>query len=105
MNELDIIYHNASGKRCRMIINMEVFFPCAKTWLQKLIKLAINHSDAPDYYLTEIWSYLEDLQAAYEAKDPESITAKDRANIKKVRGCLDLLGLEGAQHEQFTTNN
>ena len=92
MRELRMTYHNASGKRNQMIINMDVFFPCSKTWLSKLIRTVINRSDDPDGYIDLIRDHLEDELA--------NINKREYSNTRKkwIRDCLDLIG--GTDGEQ-----
>lgn len=92
MRELRMIYHNASGKRNQMIINMDAFFPCSKTWLGRLIHTVIDRSDDPDGYIDLIRDHLEDELANINKRDYSS-TRK-----KWIRDCLDLIG--GTNGEQ-----
>ena len=105
MTDITITYHNASGKRNQMIIDMDVFFPCAKCWMEKLQKTVINRSDDPDRYTEMIRSYLlmrlELMQGwirehSIDGFPVDSITPEYYYKMKrdedKIRRCLDLIG-------------
>lgn len=120
MTDLQITYHNASGKRCQMIIDMDQFFPCYKSWMEKLLRLVIRRSDAPEVYEKRIRGYLqvrldligkwlEDHECiVYEQDTGKYLTRridcsvedynKIKSNEKKIRACLDLIGGADEQH-------
>lgn len=87
---LRITYHNATGKRNMMTINMARFFPCSKTWLTKLIRTVIDRSDERDEHLEEIAIYLEGILASID----NGTCQRDYsvAQLKRIRECLDLIG-------------
>ena len=87
-NRLVIIYHNASGKRNQMIINMAMFFPCSKTWLNRLIKTVINRSDEREEHLLTIKDYLERCLIAADS----GIKKYRDLDIKRINDCLGLIG-------------
>ena len=87
-NKLMITYHNASGKRNQMVINMEVFFPCAKRWMDKLIKTVIDRSDQRDEHLQTIMEYLERCLIAAESGDKKY---RD-LDVQRIKSSLDLIG-------------
>lgn len=86
MRELRMTYHNASGKRNQMIINMDVFFPCSKTWLNRLIHTVIDRSDDPYGYIDLIRDHLEDELRNIEKR------GYNETRKKWIRDCLDLIG-------------
>ena len=111
MTEITITYHNASGKRNQMMIDMDVFFPCAKSWLAKLQKTVISRSDDPERYTDMIRSYLllrleltqnwiREYSIADLPVDDVSIADfnKMKRNENKIRACLDLIGGTDEQH-------
>lgn len=111
MTELSIIYHNASGKRNRMIIDLDEFFPCAKSWLEKLQRTVINRSDDPDKYTGQIKTYLNmlDLMAEKWLSDNScgdgpmiGVDPKDwkkmQKNLKKIQACLEVIGGADGQY-------
>lgn len=87
-NQLMITYHNASGKRNHMVINMDVFFPCSKQWVIKLIKTVINRSDEREEHLLTIKEYLERCLIAAESGDKKY---RD-LDVQRINSCLDLIG-------------
>lgn len=112
MTDLTMIYHNASGKRNQMTINMDEFFPCAKCWLTKLQKTVISRSVDPDGYTDRIRTY---LQMQYDMAD---LWLKDNScgdgpmigvspadykkvtnNKKRLRACLEVIGGSDGQHD------
>lgn len=115
MTDIGIIYHNASGKRNQMIIDLDEFFPCYKSWMAKLLKIVIDRSDDPDRYKQEIRTYLQtqlDLAEAWLSENScgpgpmIGVKAGDykqvQTNIKKLRGCLELIG--GADEQRSDIN-
>lgn len=113
MTDLTMIYHNASGKRNQMIIDMDEFFPCAKCWLTKLQKTVISRSIDPDGYTDRIRAY---LQMQYDMADlwirdnscgdgpmigvePKEYK-KIKTNRQKLQACLELLG--GTDEQQHS---
>lgn len=113
MADISITYHNPSGKRNQIVIDLEQFFPCDKRWTGYLIKTVIDRSDDPDRYRAEIKDYLErrldwirqDL-ARQLNEDGDLLPDADPAEYKKlksdekkIRGALDLLiGGANGQH-------
>lgn len=111
MTDLVITYHNASGKRNQMIIDLDQFFPCAKSWMAKLQRTVISRSDDPDGYNDRIRAY---LQMQYDLADRwlkdnscgegpmVGVTLADykriQTNIKKLGACLELIGGADGQH-------
>ena len=99
MTTMDVVYHNVYGKRNRMIIDFERFFPCDKSWLDKLIKVVILGSDDPDLYLQQITEYVDSKYAQAVKTSKETPRAKNKKVERQYKACLDLLGGKyGQQH-------
>lgn len=92
-NILDVVYHNAYGKRNRMIIDLDRFFPCGREWVDKLIRYVILGSDDPAEHLQQIADYLrERYREAEKVNKTDQATPKSRQAEKLYRSCLEFVG-------------
>lgn len=87
-NRLEITYHNAAGKRNLMVINMDVFFPCPKKWINMLIKTVISRSEEKDEHLLRIKDYLERCLIAADSGDKKY---RD-LDVKRINSDLETIG-------------
>lgn len=94
-----------------MMIDMDEFFPCYKSWLSKLLKTVVSRSTDPDGHICTIRLYLQmrlELTQRWirEHTDGRGMrigcTAYDfnkmSSNLTKLRGCLELIGGADGQH-------
>lgn len=103
-NILDVVYHNVYGKRNRMIIDLDRFFPCDREWLDKLIRYMILGSDDPAEHLQQIADYLrEQYREAEKVNKSGQATIKSKLAEKRYRSCLEFLGGKyGGQYNIIT---
>lgn len=120
MADISITYHNPSGKRNQIVIDLEQFFPCDNRWTGYLIKTVIERSDDPARYRAEIQDYLylrldwirQDLARQVDEDGnllpyvSQADHKKLKSDEKKIRAALDLIAGGGAdghgQHSDST---
>lgn len=102
-NILTIVYHNSYGKRNRMTVDLERFFPCGRDWLDKLIKYVIRGSDDPEEHLQQITAYLEEQYNTARRQNKIESTPKGRKAERLNKSCLELLGGKYGQHYNIDT--
>ena len=102
-NILTVIYHNAYGKRNRMLIDMDSFFPCHKTWLERLIKTVLIRSDEYEEHMETITRYLAKKYNEELLLNKIAPTDKGQTREKKYRACLDMLGGKYGQQSNIIT--